>query len=149
MEHTIHEEQARLADFLENAPIGFYSVGEDGRFVFVNRTFAAWLGYRAGEIATSGLRLHDFLEGRPEPDMPAWRPAPGEIEPESGIGGYEVMLRARDGRAIQVHIGQTEVGDADGAVRTDRKRGGQGKRVSGRGDLGGSQIIKKNRSRTA
>ena len=44
MEQTIHDEQAKLVDFLENAPIGFYSVDQNGRFVFANNAFAGWLG---------------------------------------------------------------------------------------------------------
>ena len=35
MEHVIRDEQMKLADFLDNAPVGFYSVDSDGRFLFV------------------------------------------------------------------------------------------------------------------
>ena len=34
---TLRAEQMKLADFLDNAPVGFYSVDSDGRFLFVNQ----------------------------------------------------------------------------------------------------------------
>ena len=44
MEAVIHDERNKLVDFLDNAPIGFYSVDGSGRFLFVNQTLAQWLG---------------------------------------------------------------------------------------------------------
>jgi two-component system cell cycle sensor histidine kinase/response regulator CckA len=59
METTIRAEQARLVDLFERAPIGFYSVDGQGRFRFVNQTFADWLG-RPAEALTGGMTLHDL-----------------------------------------------------------------------------------------
>ena len=43
-EMVIRDERDRLADFFDNAPIGFYSVDGGGRLRFVNQTLAQWLG---------------------------------------------------------------------------------------------------------
>src|SRR5690606_2171727 len=40
MAEAIHDEQERLSDFIDNAPVGFYSVDRHGRFIFANSTFA-------------------------------------------------------------------------------------------------------------
>src|SRR6267154_3279231 len=63
MEAVIHDEQNKLVDFLDNAPIGFYSVDGNGRFLFINETLAQWLGGASDEIVHSGARLQDFLGG--------------------------------------------------------------------------------------
>ncbi len=44
MEAVIRDERNKLVDFIDDAPIGFYSVDGAGRFLFVNRTLAKLLG---------------------------------------------------------------------------------------------------------
>ena len=114
MEQTIHEEQAKLVDFLENAPIGFYSVDETGRFLFANNAFASWLGYTAEEMLAKEMRLHEILATRPAPGVALFRPAGYDTDD----GGHEVLLQGRDGSPVQVYIGQTEVRAENGQVRT-------------------------------
>src|SRR5437588_507636 len=107
MEAVIHDERNKLVDFLDNAPIGFYSVDGSGRFLFVNQTLAQWLGSTPAEIIASGVRLHDFLATPPAGDMAASDPFGG-----SGDGEQrgEVALKGRDGRILQAWIGQSIVG---------------------------------------
>lgn len=114
MEQTIHEEQAKLVDFLENAPIGFYSVDETGRFLFANNAFASWLGYTAEEMLANELHLHEIMAARPAPGVAPFRPAGYDTDD----GGHEVLLQGRDGSPVQVYIGQTEVRGENGQVRT-------------------------------
>ncbi|MDE1931528.1 MAG: PAS domain-containing protein, partial [Alphaproteobacteria bacterium] len=54
MEQMLRDERMKLADFLDNAPIGFYSVDQVGRFLFVNEALAHWLGRGAQELVDSG-----------------------------------------------------------------------------------------------
>ncbi len=44
LEQVMREEQERFVDLLEHAPIGFYSVDSEGRFLFANQTLCDWLG---------------------------------------------------------------------------------------------------------
>src|SRR5579862_3704999 len=60
-DREIHDESAKLADFLDHAPIGFYSVDGTGRFIFVNETLAEWLGASPADLVASGAKLGDFL----------------------------------------------------------------------------------------
>jgi two-component system cell cycle sensor histidine kinase/response regulator CckA len=107
MEAVIHDERNKLVDFLDNAPIGFYSVDGSGRFLFVNQTLAQWLGSTPAEIIASGVRLYDFLATPPTGDTAASDPFGG-----SGDGEQrgEVALKSRDGRILQAWIGQSIVG---------------------------------------
>ena len=118
MEQTIHEEQAKLVDFLENAPIGFYSVDQDGKFVFANNAFASWLGYAPEDLVAGEMRLHDFLLTPAETGTEPYRPAAATADGTDDAGGYEVMLKARDGQSVQVYVGQTEVPGRNGMLRT-------------------------------
>src|SRR6266853_1846355 len=74
MEEVIRDEQNKLVDFLDNAPIGFYSVDGNGRFLFINETLASWLGGAPDEIIHSGARLQDFLAAEPPSGVPAHAP---------------------------------------------------------------------------
>jgi len=67
------EQRDALAAFLDNAPVGLYSVAPDGRFLFTNRTFAAWAGTVPEKL--SKARLSDVLarsEGDGVPMTPDW-----------------------------------------------------------------------------
>jgi two-component system cell cycle sensor histidine kinase/response regulator CckA len=107
MEAVIHDERNKLVDFLDNAPIGFYSVDANGRFLFVNQTLAEWLGSTPEDIIGSDARLHDFLATAPAVDTAASDPF-GDSGAEKQRG--EVALRSRDGRVLQAWIGQSIVG---------------------------------------
>jgi two-component system cell cycle sensor histidine kinase/response regulator CckA len=107
MEAVIRDERNKLVDFLDNAPIGFYSVDATGRFLFVNQTFARWLGSTPTEIVGSDARLHDFLATPPTAEAAASDPFDGT---DDGEQRGEVMLKSRDGNLVQAWIGQSVVG---------------------------------------
>jgi two-component system, cell cycle sensor histidine kinase and response regulator CckA len=107
MEAVIRDERNKLLDFLDDAPIGFYSVDGGGRFLFVNQTLARWLGGTAEEIMGSGARLHDFLATPPIDGNSPFDPFGGNDEGEQR---GEVVLKSRDGRTVHAWIGQSVVG---------------------------------------
>jgi two-component system cell cycle sensor histidine kinase/response regulator CckA len=61
VESIIRREQERFADLVEHAPIGFYSVDEQGRFLFVNATLAAWLELSRSDVAAGRVYLNQLL----------------------------------------------------------------------------------------
>jgi two-component system cell cycle sensor histidine kinase/response regulator CckA len=107
MEHMLRDERMKLADFLDNAPIGFYSVDETGRFLFVNEPLAEWLGRSAQELVDSGDKLGDFLDE--DPPVATLPHAPFE----GGETRGEVVLRSADGRRIHALISQSVVRSGD------------------------------------
>ncbi len=101
----LREELRKLADFLESAPLGFYSVDSEGRFLFVNRTLADLLGLTPDDIADGKWRLHDFLVESPARGTPPHSPFASAAAAERG----ETVLRGAGGRPIQVQIAQSIV----------------------------------------
>jgi len=114
MEQIVREEQDKLVDFLENAPVGFYSVDRHGRFIFVNQTLADWLGCSTEDILSSGDTLHDFLvipDGRVGV---AYDPFGGDGSRTSG----EVTMRGAHGQTFQASINQSVIESERDGLRT-------------------------------
>jgi two-component system, cell cycle sensor histidine kinase and response regulator CckA len=110
MERVIRDERNRLVDFLDEAPIGFYSVDADGRFLFVNPTLARWLGATPAELVGADGRIGDFLAAPPSEGALASDPFGGRAgDAQRG----EVVLKSRDGRIVHAWIGQSVVGSGD------------------------------------
>ena len=112
----IREVNAALAEIIATAPVGFYSVDRDGRFLLVNDTLASWLGYAPGAIELQERRLHELL-ATPFPRAFPYRvgnAADGEaVETEQSV-----ELRCRDGSALPVDVIQVENHEPDGRVCT-------------------------------
>ena len=106
MEEVIRDEQNKLVDFLDNAPIGFYSVDGTGRFLFINETLAQWLGGSPDEIVNSGAVLQEFISG----EVPSGAPPHAPFDPATGgpLAG-ELVLKGRQGRIIYASISQSVV----------------------------------------
>ncbi len=114
IEQAMRDEQAKLMDFMTHAPVGIYSADQQGRFRFVNRTLAEWLGTTPEELVNGGVRLHDLLH-EPLPGTAAHGFTPG---PEGDVRA-DVMMRGLQGRLFPVSITQTIVMQEDGkALRT-------------------------------
>ena len=110
MERVIRDERNRLVDFLDEAPIGFYSVDADGRFQFVNPTLARWFGATPAELVGGDALLAEFLAAPPIAGAPPSDPFGGRAgDAQRG----EVVLKSRDGRVIHAWIGQSVAGAGD------------------------------------
>ena len=109
MLELIREEQRKLSDFLENAPLGFYSVDEQGHFLFANNTLASWVGMTPAEMIQGRRRLHDFLAERASPDVPPH----AAFTTADSAAGAEVLLRGADGEPFQAYVSQSVVYDPD------------------------------------
>jgi two-component system cell cycle sensor histidine kinase/response regulator CckA len=114
MEQVIRDEQMKLADFLDHAPIGFYSVDGEGRFLFVNQAMAEWLGATPGSLVDGGARLQEFLVGEAPPGSAPHAPFDGG---SFGAPRGEVVLRGRQGRTVYASISQSVI-EAGGGLRT-------------------------------
>jgi two-component system cell cycle sensor histidine kinase/response regulator CckA len=108
MEQEIRDERASLADFLDHAPTGFYSVDAAGHFLFINAALADWLGVTAAAVIEQGAKLGDFLAEPPAAGAPPYAPFAGAANPDRQ-GRGEVMLKGRDGRVIHALISQSVV----------------------------------------
>ena len=107
VEQRLRDEQENLSDFMNHAPVGFYSVDQDGRFLFANATLAAWLDCSAADLVCGGVSLHDVLA---EPAR-GGRHSPFAGDESRG----EVTLKSLKGRRFQASIAQTTVASPDGS----------------------------------
>lgn len=109
---SVSEEREKLIDFTDNAPVGFFSVDERGRFVFVNATFVRWMGADLENMLWNGHLHNFFLE-------PPANSAPYDIKEGGGARQVaEVRMKGPGGRVFLATINQTVVHEADGRVRT-------------------------------
>lgn len=114
VDRAIREEREKLIDFTDNAPVGFFSVDESGRFVFVNATLARWLGEDIQTILTKG-RLHTYFVTPPDEK----ESRPFDIVPQGGAKQMaEISMKGQGGKAFAASISQAVVHEAGGRVRT-------------------------------
>ncbi len=111
-DRAVREEREKLIDFTDNAPVGFFSVDEMGRFIFVNATLARWLGNDIDSLLKKG-RLHTYLE---EPPLDA---APYDVIEKGGARQVtEIMMKGPGGNTFLASVNQAVVREEEGRVRT-------------------------------
>lgn len=112
IDRAIRDEREKLIDFTDNAPVGFFSVNEEGRFVFANATFARWLGEDL-QTVLSTARLHTYLVNPPE-NASAY-----DLTEEGGARQVvELKMKGTGGETFLASINQVVVADGQGGVRT-------------------------------
>ena len=112
IDRAIREEREKLIDFTDNAPVGFFSVNEEGQFVFVNATLARWLGEDI-ETLLNGARLHTFFNDIPQDARPY------DIVMNGGAKQMgEVSMKGPGGKTFMAAINQAVVNEGPGQVRT-------------------------------
>lgn len=109
---AIRDEREKLIDFTDNAPVGFFSVNEEGRFVFANATFARWLGEDLSNLLSHGT-LHTYLMEPPK------NAAPYDILENARLRQItELKMKGVGGKTFLASVNQTVVKEANGRVRT-------------------------------
>ena len=112
MDRAIREEREKLIDFTDNAPVGFFSVNEEGRFVFANATFARWLGEDL-QMLLDQATLHTYLV-----DPPAGAAPYDLVEDGRARQIVELQMKGKAGETFLASINQVIVKDDGGYVRT-------------------------------
>ncbi|BAI71850.1 two-component hybrid sensor and regulator [Azospirillum sp. B510] len=113
LEHVMLREQAKLADFMEHAPVGFFSVDQNGQFLFVNATLAQWLEALPGDLTDGDARLHGILAA------PPLTAAPYDLfDHGGGEQRGELTMVGLRGRRFQVAVAQSVVHADDGTIHT-------------------------------
>jgi len=112
IERAIRSEREKLIDFTDNAPVGFFSADENGRFVFANATFARWLGEDLRSLLDHG-NLHTYLVDPPQGARPY------DLNDEQLARQVaEVRMKSTGGKTFLASVNQTVVEEHDGKVRT-------------------------------
>jgi two-component system cell cycle sensor histidine kinase/response regulator CckA len=114
-EQAVRDEQSKLVDFMAHAPVGIFSVDQTGRFRFVNRTLAEWLGCGAEELTGGSLKLHDVVSQKLE-GVPPYAIGAG---PEGHLRG-DTFMRSKAGETFPVSVTQTVIMNEDGKTLRTR-----------------------------
>lgn len=105
-------EEEKLADFTDNAPVGFFSVDNSGRFLYTNNVLEKWLAVEPNELADGG-KLHDFLFDTPE------NVEPYEVfENDDDYQTGELSMVGKDGRIFKAAVTHSIIREKDGKIRT-------------------------------
>lgn len=112
VDRAIREEREKLIDFTDNAPVGFFSVNEKGRFVFANATFARWVGEDLRTLLDQGY-LHTYLAKPPQGAQPY-----DLTEEPSSRQIVEIYMKGAGGTTFLASVNQAVMEDEQGHVRT-------------------------------
>ena len=96
-EEELRRSEQELADFFENAPMGFHWVAPDGTILLANRAELEMLGYAYDEFV--GHPLSEFYVDPHDLDEVLVRLKSGET-----ITDHEVRLRGKDGAVREVRL---------------------------------------------
>jgi two-component system cell cycle sensor histidine kinase/response regulator CckA len=105
---VIESERTNLYDILDEAPVGVYSLDENGGLVLINQTLARWLGSTPEVLIGEGAHLKQFMA----PEQPN-----GAIDLLSPLREVEISLKGRQGRVWELSLSQTVL-EAGGIKRT-------------------------------
>ena len=115
MADMVQAERARFVGLLEHAPVGFFSVDQEGRFVFANATLAGWLGTTRLGLTSAGVPLHEITPAAATADVPAWSPFTSEAMPvdDGNTVHGEIELLGWHGACFRAYVSQ-EIVPEDG-----------------------------------
>ena len=82
----LRAERDRIADLLDNLPVGCFSAAPDGRLLYVNQTLAGWLGRDPTELADGAAHLSEIVALKSSGDG-------SEINAAHQIDSLEIELR--------------------------------------------------------
>ena len=113
VDDKLRKERMRFIDFMDNAPVGFFSVNEVGAFIFANDTFASWLGMDRRDLVKTPHYLHDFLV-----NPPANRPAFCLMDSDSREQRGRILMRGKTGRVFQAAVSHAILENTAEGLRT-------------------------------
>jgi len=112
----VFQELRQAIDFLDHAPAGFFSCGQNGNVSYMNATLAVWLGYDPAEAGTGGLKLTDFVVGGGGALLASAAGSAGEVSTKQ----FDIDLKCRNGQSLPVRLLHGVAFGQDGAPGPSR-----------------------------
>lgn len=110
------EQSAEISDLYENAPCGYHSLDAQARFLRINRTALAWLGYHSDQLV-GHTTLFDLLTSE---SRESYRPWFAGLPGSGATRGLQLELVRSDGSILPVVLTETAVYDTSGAFHHTR-----------------------------
>ena len=98
-------ERDRLAEVMDNMPVGCIEADREGRLIYANQTLAGWLGCSPSELIGGNRRLGDILE----PLKTGNSNRDDTIDTTGEIADLEVALLGGGGKILHARFSQTVV----------------------------------------
>lgn len=115
-QESIFLELQHAIDYLDHAPVGFFSAESDNRIVYINSTLAEWLGLDLARFVPGSLSLNDLARGAGAALLPAGE-APGE---EGRTEIIDLDFAKQNGQNLPVRLLHRFARAADGAPGATR-----------------------------
>jgi PAS domain S-box-containing protein len=116
-EQRLSASERRYRDLYEQAPVGYLSVGVDGRILSANHRAARLVGFSADEL--EGMPFADLVAETPAGKTRNAEPFRRFLTGEEACG-LEVELRRKDGRPVWISLWMRPIRAGDGQVQSSR-----------------------------
>jgi len=97
-------------DFLDHAPVGFFSVDPKGKVSYINATLAGWLDYDLAQVGSGDLKLTDIVAGEGGALLAPMLGEPGNVKTDV----HDIDLKTRGGRTVPMRLYHKVAFAADG-----------------------------------
>ncbi len=103
-------------DYLDHAPVGFFSAGRKGEIFYINATLAEWLGLDLTKFVSRSLSISDLVAGEGMALIESVQPSPGLTRTER----LDLDLRRANGQSLPVQLVHSVSSMRDGAPGESR-----------------------------
>ncbi|MBI2334015.1 MAG: PAS domain S-box protein, partial [Chloroflexi bacterium] len=115
LEERVRQRTAEVQDLYDNAPTGYHSLDEEGRYIAVNQTEMSWLGYTREELIG-----HPFMEFATPENRQMFSNNFALFKKRGWVSDLELDLIRQDGSTFPVLINATVVRDEAGNYLSSR-----------------------------
>jgi len=115
-QENVFQELQQAIDYLDHAPVGFFSAESGGEISYLNATLAAWLGYDLADVGSGGLRLSDIVASDGAAVLTGIGGVPGEVTTDT----YDLDFKTRAGKTLAVRLYHKVAFAADGSPGASR-----------------------------
>lgn len=115
-QETVFQELQVAINYLDQSPVGFFSLLPDGSLAYMNATLAQWLDYDLATIGTPQFNASRILSLDLIEYLNSISGASGEVRTTS----IEVDLKKRDGKALPVQLLHQMTFKEEGTISSSR-----------------------------
>ncbi|HVG50802.1 MAG TPA: response regulator [Xanthobacteraceae bacterium] len=115
-QENVFQELQQAIDYLDHAPVGFFSAETAGAISYTNATLATWLGYDLADVGHGGLKVTDIVAGQGASLFTGVSGMPGEVKTEM----FDLDLKTRSGKTLPARLYHKVAFAADGTPGASR-----------------------------
>ena len=115
-QENVFQELQQAIDYLDHAPVGFFSADAGGEISYLNATLATWLGYDLADVGSGGLRLSDIVVSDGAAMLTGIGGVPGEVKTDT----HDLDFKTRGGKTVAVRLYHKVAFAADGSPGASR-----------------------------